>query len=53
MEQKIDKTGKETGAASSKKGYNQIVITIRDGKVISFEQSVYDGAADGAEGNSV
>lgn len=53
MEQKIDKAGKENGVAASKKGYNQIVITIRDGKVISFEQSFHDGSKDGTNSDSV
>jgi len=53
MEQKIDKSGKENGAAASKKGYNQIVITIRDGKVISFEQSFHDGSQGGTNSDGV
>ncbi|WP_333595553.1 hypothetical protein [Anaerospora hongkongensis] len=50
MEPKIDK---ENGVAASKKGYNQIVITIRDGKVISFEQSFHDSANDGTNSERV
>lgn len=48
-------SNKENAAATltSKKGYNQIVIIIRDGKVISFEQTVHDGSVDGADGDGV